>query len=911
MADDLMDLDDTDHSDEDAGEQGLSAASLKGRTEPVDLNTEIQRSYLDYAMSVIVGRALPDVRDGLKPVHRRVIYAMYDGGYRPDRGWNKCSRVVGEVMGLYHPHGDTAIYDTLVRLAQPWAMRHPLVAGQGNFGSAGNDKAAAMRYTECKMATLAMEMVRDINEDTVDFSPNYDNRETEPDVLPSRYPNLLINGSTGIAVGMATNIPTHNLREVGEAVQWYLANPEASTEELLVAAMGFIKGPDFPGGGLIVGRSGIEDAYRTGRGLVTMRAVIDVEEEAGHTNLVITELPYMCNPDNLAVKIAELVTAGRLAGISDIRDDTSARTGQRLVIQLKRDAQPRVVMNNLYKHTPLQDTFGCNMLALVDGVPRTLRLDQFISYWVRHQVDVIQRRTRFRIAQAEKNAHLWRGYVAALDQLDAVIALIRGSRDAEIAKAGLMELLVYTDPVTGADRHIDEDQATAILDLQWRRLAAMERQRIVDRLAELERVIADLRDILASPGRQREIIGTELAEIVDKYGDERRTRIVASDGDLSDADLIPQEDVVVTITHGGYAKRTKADLYRLQKRGGKGVKGATLRADDEVAHLFATNSHEWLLFFTTKGRVYRTRVWQLPEGGREAKGGHVAGLLSFAPDEKIAQVLTIGSYSDAQYLLLATRKGLVKKTELGQYDSPRTAGLIAVNFRDEDDELIGAALCNAEDHVLLISRGGQAIRFPADDEQLRPMGRATSGVTGMRFRNGDALLSMAVIPADMPEDNRFVFTVTNGGFAKRTLVAEYREQGRGGLGVKAMKLNEDRGQLVGGLIVSESDEVIAIKTSGQIIRSGVADVAVKGRDTMGVKFVGLRGDDQVAAIAQYPEDKELSVPETGDDDAVPGAEEPADGDWPTDDATAGTEGGPGAYSPETPGDGDPDDGTEE
>jgi DNA gyrase subunit A len=620
-----------------------------------------------------------------------------------------------------------------------------------------------------------------------------------------------------------------------------------------------------------------------------MRAVMDIEEEGNHTNLVITELPYMCNPDNLAVKIAELVNSGKLTGISDIRDDTSARTGQRLVIQLKRDAQPRVVMNNLYKHTPLQDTFGCNMLALVDAVPRTLRLDQFISYWVKHQIEVIQRRTRFRIAQAERNAHIWRGYVAALDQLDAVIALIRASRDAEIAKQGLMDLLTYLDPATDQERHIDEEQATAILDLQWRRLAAMERQKIIERLAELERVIADLRDILASPERQRQIIGSELQEIVDRYGDERRTRIIAADGDLSDADLIPQEDVVVTITHGGYAKRTKADLYRLQKRGGKGVKGATLRADDEVAHLFATNTHQWLLFFTTKGRVYRTRVWALPEGGREAKGGHVAGLLSFVPDEKIAQVLTLATYTDAAYLLLATRRGLVKKTELIQYDSARQSGLIAVNFRDEDDELVGANLCNADDHVLLISSKGQAIRFRADDEQLRPMGRATSGVTGMRFREDDSLLSMAIINADMPEDDRFVFTVTDGGFAKRTIVSEYREQGRGGLGVKAMKLNEDRGCLVGGLVVTSTDEVIAIKTSGQIIRACVADVAVKGRDTMGVKFVGLRNGDQVAAIAQYPDsaDPDSADPDSADPDSVdpdsvdPESTDGSEGDSPT------------------------------
>ncbi|MFT4225070.1 DNA gyrase subunit A [Micropruina sp.] len=809
----------------------------------MDLNVEIQRSYLDYAMSVIVGRALPDVRDGLKPVHRRVLYAMYDGGYRPDRGWNKCSRVVGEVMGLYHPHGDSAIYDTLVRLAQPWVMRAPLVAGQGNFGSPGNDPAAAMRYTECKMAPLAMEMVRDITEDTVDFKPNYDNRDTEPVVLPARFPNLLVNGSSGIAVGMATNIPPHNLREVADAVQWSLEHPDATKEELLEAAIERIKGPDFPLGALIVGRKGIEDAYRTGRGSVVMRAVIDIEEDkSGRTLLVVTELPYMCNPDNLATKIAELVNAGKLSGIADIRDDSSARTGQRLVIVLKRDAQPRVVMNNLYKHTQLQDTFGCNMLALVDDVPRTLRLDQFLSHWIKHQLQVIQRRTAFRLAEAEKMAHIYRGLVKALDALDEVIALIRASSDAETARTGLMELL-----------EIDEAQANAILEMQLRRLAALERQKIIDRLAELERLIADLQDILDRPERQRRIIGEELAEIVEKYGTDRRTRIISADGDLSNEDLIPDEDMVVTITHGGYAKRTRTDQYRAQKRGGKGVRGASLRADDEVEHLFATTNHHWILFFTNLGRVYRAKVWQLPEAGRDAKGGHVAGLLSFLPEERIAQVLTLRSYTDAPYLLLATRRGLVKKTSLNAYDSPRQAGVIAINFRDEDDELIGAELCSWADDVLLISRKGQAIRFAASDEQLRPMGRATSGVTGMKFRGDDTLLSMAVIDADMPEDDRFVFTVTDGGFAKRTAVSEYRQQGRGGLGIKAMKLNDDRGSLVGGLVVQENDEIMAIKTSGQIIRSSVSEVPPKGRDTMGVKFVHVQGDDSVSVIALYPE----------------------------------------------------------
>ena len=813
------------------------------RLEPVDLQDEIQKSYLDYAMSVIVGRALPDVRDGLKPVHRRILYAMYDGGYRPDRGWNKCARVVGEVMGQYHPHGDSAIYDTLVRLAQPWVMRYPLVSGQGNFGSPGNDKAAAMRYTECKMAPLAMEMVRDITEDTVDFKPNYDGKEQEPVVLPSRFPNLLVNGSTGIAVGMATNIPTHNLREVAAAVQWSLEHPEATAEELLEAAIERVKGPDFPNGALIVGRRGTEDAYRTGRGSVIMRAVIDLEEDrSGRTQLVVTQLPHLVNPDNLALKIAELVNAGKLNGIADIRDDTSARTGQRLVIMLKRDAQPKVVLNNLYKHTQLQDTFGCNMLALVDDVPRTLRLDQFISYWIAHQIEVIQRRTRHRLEDTQARAHIYRGLVKALDRLDEVIALIRRSPSTDDAREGLKTLL-----------EIDDLQANAILDMQLRRLAALERQRIVDQLAEYERLVADLQDILNSPVRQRQIISTELTEIVDKYGDDRRTEIIAGDGDLLTEDLIPDAEVVVTITRGGYAKRTNTDQYRVQRRGGRGVRGATLRTDDVVEHLFATTNHQWILFFTNKGRVYRAKAWQLPEAGRDARGGHVAGLLSFLPDEEIAQVLAIRDYAAHPYLLLATKRGLVKKTPLSLYDSPRQAGIIAVNFRDEDDELIGAELCGPDDDVLLISRKGQAIRFRADDEELRPMGRVTSGVTGMKFRTGDELLSLSVVKPSDDDNGRYVFSVTDGGFAKRTKVSEYRQQGRGGLGIKAMKLHEDRGSLVGGLVVTDNDEVIAIKASGQIIRSAVAGVLVKGRDTMGVRFVGVGANDTVVAIALNPE----------------------------------------------------------
>ncbi len=843
-----------------------------GRIEPIELQVEMQRSYIDYAMTVIVGRALPDVRDGLKPVHRRVLYAMYDGGYRPDRGFSKCSRVIGDVMGQYHPHGDTAIYDTLVRLAQPWVMRAPLVDGQGNFGSPGNDPAAAMRYTECRMAPLAIEMVRDIDEDTVDFNPNYDGRSQEPAILPARFPNLLVNGSAGIAVGMATNIPPHNLREINDGVQWALQHPDATREELLDALLARVKGPDFPMGALIVGQSGIEQMYRTGRGSVTMRAVVAIDEDdKGRTIISITELPYQVNPDNLAEKIADLAISGKVTGIADVRDDSSGRTGQRLVVVLKRDAVARVVLNNLFKHTELQTNFSANMLALVDGVPRTLTLDQFVSYWVAHQVEVIQRRTRYRLRKAEEQAHVYRGLVKALDMLDEVIALIRRSPDAEEARSGLIALL-----------EIDELQANAILEMQLRRLAALERQRIMDRLAELESTIADLNDILASEERQRQIISDELTAIVDKFGDERRSTIIPSDGEMSMEDLIPDEDLVVTITRGGYAKRTRADLYRTQRRGGKGVRGATLRGDDVVEHFMATSNHHWLLFFTTAGRVYRTKAYNLPEANRDAKGGHVAGLLSFQPDESIAQVLAIRDYDQQPFLVLATRNGLVKKTRLGDYNSPRQAGVIAINFRDTEpdsgaDELIGAELANAEDDILLVSRKGQAIRFRADDSQLRPMGRATSGVTGMKFRDGDQLLSMSVIkaeqvaaeeaaeashsagpdsePGESPEvAEQYVFTITDGGFAKRTRISDYRLQSRGGIGIKAMKQDDDRGNLVGAFIVVEGDEVLAVKQSGQVTRSAIDEnLRPTGRDTKGVRFVGVREGDYVAVVARSVE----------------------------------------------------------
>ena len=827
------------------------------KIEPVDLNAEMQRSYIDYAMAVIVSRALPDVRDGLKPVHRRVLYAMYDGGYRPDRGYNKCSRVVGDVMGQYHPHGDSAIYDALVRLVQPWSLRYPLVDGQGNFGSPGNDGAAAPRYTECRMAQLSMEMVRDITEDTVDKKPNYDGKTEEPVVLPARFPNLLVNGSSGIAVGMATNIPPHNLREVAAGAQWYLVNPTATREQLLAQLMTLVKGPDFPTGGLIMGRRGIEDAYRTGRGSIIMRAKVEVEEINGRTCLVVTELPYQVNPDVLAQKIAELVRDGRLAGIADIADQTSGRTGQRLVIVLKRDAVAKVVLNNLYKHTQLQTTFGANMLALVDDVPRTLPLDAFIRHWVEHQVDVIVRRTAYRLHKAEAEIHILRGYLKALDQLDAVIALIRASATVEVARTGLIDLL-----------DIDEVQANAILALQLRRLAALERQKIIDDHDELAARILDLQDILAKPERQRTIISTELAEIVEKFGDERRTRIEFFEGDMSVEDLIPEEDVVVTITRGGYAKRTKTDLYRSQRRGGKGVRGAALRGEDVVEHFFTTTTHHWLLFFTNLGRVYRAKAYELPEGGRDAKGQHVANLLAFQPGEEIAQVLAITDYQQAPYLVLATRAGLVKKTRLAEYDSPRTGGLIAVNLR-EDDVLVGAGLAAAEDDLLLVSRKGQSVRFRADDEHLRPMGRATSGVTGMRFKDGDRLLSMSVVQAGTEPD---VFVVFENGLAKRTPIAEYRLQGRGGTGIQVAKLSDKGGDLVGALTVTAEDEVMVVMEKGKIVRSRVDEVRHTGRSTMGVKFATPDRGDAIVAVARNAEagsDDDGSADEEGGDTPDP------------------------------------------
>jgi DNA gyrase subunit A len=722
------------------------------------------------------------------------------------------------------------------------------VQGQGNFGSMGNDPPAAQRYTECRMAPLAMQMVRDIDEETVDFAPNYDGRTLEPVVLPSRFPNLLVNGSAGIAVGMATNIPPHNLREVASGVQWMLEHPEASREEALEALIERVSGPDFPTGGVIVGRRGVEDALRTGRGAITMRAVVTVDEDAkGRQLLIVTELPYQVNPDNLLLRIAELVSDGKIGGIADVRDDSSSRTGMRLIIELKRDAVAQVVLNNLYKHTQLQETFGANMLALVDGVPRTLSIEQFVRSWIAHQIEVIQRRTRYRLRKAEERAHILRGYLKALDALDEVIALIRASATVEDARTGLMGLL-----------EIDELQATAILDMQLRRLAALERQKIIDEFDDLMARIADYNDILASEPRQRSIVSEELAEVVNDYGDERRTQFVPWDGDVSHEDLIAEDDVVVTITSGGYAKRTKTDLYRQQRRGGRGVKGAALRQDDVVEHFFVTTTHHWILFFTTRGRVYRAKAYQLPEAGRDAKGQHVANLLAFQPDEEIAQVLTLRDYEAEPYLVLATRGGMVKKTRLSEFDSNRSGGVIAINLR-EDDEVISAQLVSESDDLLLVSRKGMSARFHADDATLRPMGRATGGVIGMRFREDDALLSMDVV-----REGSFVVTVTDGGYAKRTPVEEWAPKGRGILGVRAMRLVEARGGLVGAVVCTVDDQIFAVANDGVVIRTRVDEIRPSGRDTMGVRLMNLGEDRSLVAVARAGE----SDDESDEDDAA-------------------------------------------
>ena len=829
------------------------------RIRPIDLEHEMKKSFISYAMAVIITRALPDVRDGLKPVHRRILYAMHELGVTPDKPYRKCARIVGDVLGKYHPHGDSSVYGALVRLGQDFATRYPLVDGQGNFGSVDGDGAAAMRYTEARMSKINLEMLADIDKETVDFSPNFDETLMQPNVLPSRFPNLLVNGSSGIAVGMATNIPPHNLGEVIDGVVKMIENPDVTTQELMEC----IKGPDFPTGGIILGRKGIYDTYSTGRGRIVTRAKTEVEPMPnGRQRIVVTEIPYMVNKAMLVAKIAELVHDKRLEGISDIRDE-SDREGMRIVIELKRDVNSAVVLNYLYKHTQMQESFGAIMLALVDGEPKVLSLHQMLYHYLEHQKDVIVRRTRYDLDKAEARAHILEGLLIALDNIDEIVRIIRNSPNTAEAKTQLMERFALSDK-----------QAQAILDMRLARLTGLERERLQEEYAELEKTIAYLRAVLADEKMVLGIIREEILAIKAKYADERRTQISLMDGEIDPEDLIQEDSVVVTLTHFGYVKRIPRATYRSQNRGGKGIKGTKLREDDVVDHFFLTSTHNWLLFFTNKGRVYRIKAYELPEGSRDSKGQHVANLLQFAPDESIQTVLSIPNYEVAKYLVLATRSGKVKKTPLAEYDSPRQGGLIAVRLMADEngenaDELIGAALCNAEDDIILVSKLGMSLKFQADDEQLRPMGRQTAGVQGMKFRNDDSLLAMDVVPGDSDKD---LFVVTNEGFAKRTAISEYRLQGRNGLGIKAVQLVEGRGALVGALVVSEDDQVMAIMKSGKVIRSNVDEVKRTGRNTQGVTFAKPDKGDTILSIARNEEKDE---PEDGGDAAANGTAETA------------------------------------
>ena len=794
----------------------------------------MRSSYLDYAMSGIIGRALPDVRDGLKPVHQRILWGADQEGVRAGANRRKSAYIVGSVLGRYHPHGDVAVYDALVRLGQDFASRYPLIDGQGNFGSADGDPAAAMRYTEARLSPIAMELLRDIDKDTVDFRPNYDNQFQEPVVLPARFPNLLANGSAGIAVGMATNIPPHNLGEVIDATIALLNDPELTSEDL----MRYVKGPDFPTGALIMGTSAIRDAYVTGRGSVRVRAKVHIEESnRGGQRLVVTELPYQVSGDRLLARIGDLVKDGRITGISDINNESN-REGTRLVIDVRRDAVPQVVLNQLYKHTQLQDTFGVISLALVDGVPRVLSLAEMLSHYITHQVTVVVRRTRFDLRKAQERAHILEGLLVALDHLDEVISLIRHAESADHAKTQLMER--YT---------LSEIQATAILDMQLRRLAALERERIQHEYAELQTRIAELQAILDDPSKVRGIIKEELLDIKKRFADARRTEIRPEEGELSIEDLIAAEPVVVTVTRTGYVKRVPLTDYRAQGRGGRGVRGANLREDDIVQFLFITNTHHWVLFFTNKGRVYRVKVHELPEAARNSRGTYIANIpgASFQPDEKIAAVLDLDSYDSGRFLVLGTRNGMVKKTALHEYDSPRM-GLAAINLRD-DDELIGVKLTSGNDELMFISRKALAVRF--SESEVRPMGRQTSGVTAMRLRRDDTVLAMEVVRPDSD-----LLVVTDAGYGKRTPLEQYQRKGRGIQGVKTAELTEARGFLAGAFVVQDEDDVFLITESGQIIRTRVNEIRRASRATQGVRVMRLGASARVAAVAPVVKDEE-------------------------------------------------------
>jgi DNA gyrase subunit A len=830
---------------------------MAARVEPVVIEDEMKASYLDYAMSVIVGRALPDVRDGLKPVHRRILYSMDETGLRPDRPYRKCASAVGDVMKKYHPHGDSAIYDALVRMGQDFSIRYMLIDGHGNFGSVDGDPAAAMRYTESRLSRLAMELLRDIDEETVDLVPNYDGYEEEPVVLPARFPNLLANGSTGIAVGMATNIPPHNLTELIDATIALIDDPELTAVDL----MEHIPAPDFPTGGLILGQAGAYDAYTTGKGSIKVRAVCTIEEHDRRERIVVTELPYMVNKANLLQKMAQLVNNKVITGIADLADESS-REGMRIVIDLKRDANAQVVLNQLYKHTQLQDTFGANMLAIVDGVPKTLTLDQCLHHYIAHQVEVIERRTAYRLRKARDRAHVLEGLLVALDHIDAIIELIRGSESADAAKATLQTRF-----------ELSEIQAQAILDMQLRRLAALERQKIQDEYDELQTLIAELEAILADESRVRAIIKEELAEVRDRHGDERRSRIIADDGDMTVEDLIPESTIVLTLTRDGYVKRTPVEAFRAQKRGGRGVRGTDMKSDDIVSALLTCSTHDYLLFFTNQGRAYRIKAYQVPEKSRAAKGAYVANVpgLAFEPDEQVAAIMALSAFDDERYLVFSTKDGTVKRTRLDDFDSPRSV-LIAINLRD-GDELIGVRVTEGDDEVMLVSKRGMSIRFHETD--ARAMGRTATGVRGMKLDDGDEVLAMGIVPlawreaaerdageAAEGDETGYLLVVTEEGYGKRTPLPRYSQQNRGGKGMLTARLKGGSGkgeELVGALVVPYDADIFLVTDSGTVIRMSVADLRPMGRSTQGVRLMRPDEGASVVGIA-------LVVDEDEDDD---------------------------------------------
>lgn len=791
-----------------------------------DINVEMRESFMDYAMSIIVSRALPDVRDGLKPVHRRILYAMSELGMYPDKPFKKSARIVGEVIGKYHPHGDSAVYETMVRMAQDFSMRYMLVEGHGNFGSIDGDFAAAMRYTEARLSKIAMEMLRDINKETIDFMPNYDGEEHEPVVLPARYPNLLVNGVSGIAVGMATNIPPHNLGEVIDGVQAMIENPDIDSLEL----MEYIKGPDFPTAGFIVGRSGIRQAYTTGRGSITMRAKTTIEENNNKARIIVDELPYQVNKARLVEKIAELVREKRIDGITDLRDE-SDRNGMRVVIELRRDVNPNVVLNNLYKHTSLQSTFGINMLAIVNNEPKILTLREVLHHYLKHQVEVIRRRTEFELKKAEARAHILEGLRIALDHLDEVIALIRSSQTAEIARNGLIERF-----------GLSEEQAQAILDMRLQRLTGLEREKIEAEYQELLQKIAEYREILASEALVLQIISDELQEIRERYSDDRRTAIIVGEESILDEDLIPQEEVVITITHTGYIKRLPVTTYRSQKRGGRGVVGMDTKDNDFVEHLFVTNTHHYLMFFTDRGKAYRLKAYEIPELGRTARGTPIINLIQIEQGETVNAVIPVENFDEDKYLFFATRQGIVKKTPLEDYVNIRKGGLIAVNLR-EDDTLIDVRLTDGEQELIMGTAKGMSIRFPESD--VRSMGRAATGVKGITLDEDDQLIGMDVIVPDQD-----ILIVTTKGYGKRTPVSDYRIQSRGGKGIKTINIKDKNGPVVGLKVVKDDEDLMIITSSGTLIRMSMEGISTMGRYAQGVKLINIRDEDSVATVCR-------------------------------------------------------------